>query len=178
MAINLNKIKKVGDYTSGHVGSIAEGAPTYVRSFSVELSSSQEYTAGAPLLLGTDPSVQARPTVSGDTINYHTFAGMAVLDPTKEAADPGGVQYVDGDSVPVLKFGVMAVSASEAVVAGEAVVAQVNGGLLKSAHATGSLAAGEFFLPMCRWLDSASAGGVANMSIGMELAHREITGSL
>lgn len=178
MAINLNRIKKVGDYTSGHVGSVADGCPKYARTYSIELSASQDAKAGAPLLLGTDPGSQVRPTVNGDAIDYHTWGGFMLLDPTKEPADNGGQQYSDEDEVAVLKMGVINVSASAAVTAGQAVVVQVNGGLLKSAHATGSLAAGEYFVPMARWLDSVAAGGTGQISVGFELAHREITGSL
>jgi hypothetical protein len=177
MAINFNKIKKVGDYTSGHVGSVADGAPKYARTYSVELSASQDATAGAPLLLGTDPGAQARPTRLGDVVHYHNFAGFMLLDPTKEASD-SGPQYSNGDEVAVLKLGVLNVKAGANVTAGQAVVVQVNGGGLRGAHATGSLAAGEFFLPTCRWLDSVSSGGTGQVSIGFELAHREISGSL
>lgn len=174
--MSFNSVKKVSAYAKGFKGSVADGAPKYARTYSVELSASQDIDDGAPLLLGSDPQIQVRPTVIGDVIAYETFGGFKLNDPTKEAVD-SGQQYDDEDPVSVLKFGVMHASASAAVVAGEAVVVQVNGGGLSSALMSGALGTGEYFLPMCRWEDSVAQGGVGRLSIGMSLAHQEITGS-
>lgn len=177
MAYSSNRVKQFGDFGPGFAGHADGGYANHVRTYAIELTASQDVRDGAPLLLGTNPANQVRPTVIGDSIDYHTFAGFKVNNPSKEQVD-SGAQYENGDPVSVMKQGVMVVSCSAAVVAGEAVVMQVNGGGLSSAHATGSLATGEFFVPMARWLESAAQGANARISLGFELAHREITGSL
>lgn len=174
--MSFNSVKKVSQYAKGYKGTVADGAPKYARSYSVELTASQDIADGAPLLRGTAPGTQARPTVVGDVISYSNFAGFKLNDPTKEAVDTGQ-QYADEDLVSVLVFGVMNASASSATIAGQGVVVQVNGGSLSSALMSGALGTGEFFLPMCTWEDSVAQGGVGRLSIGMRLSHQEITGS-
>lgn len=178
MAINFNRVKVVSDYQSNYPGAVADGCPTYIASYAAQLTASQDLRAGQPLLYGTDPSTQVRPTVIGDSTAaiYQTFAGFTVLNPTKERPS-GSLQYTSGDQVGVMKMGVITLSASNTVTAGQGIVGQVNGGTYRTAHATGSLATGEFFVPLARAQTSAVVGGLFKAEIGFSLAHREVSGS-
>jgi hypothetical protein len=160
--MSINSIKKSSDFTAGFPGSLDQAQPSAVFSAPVVLSASQEYTPGKVLVRDGD---KVRPTTVGDVLNYGTFAGFGVRDATKPAAYSGGQQYQNGDAVNYLVLGSIKVVAGGAVVAGQAVVCQVNGGALTSVSHTGSLSAGQFRIPGAVWTQSAGSGAVTTIFV-------------
>ena len=162
--MSINSIKKSSDFTAGYAGSIDQAQPSAVFSAPVVLSASQEYTPGRPLVRDGD---KVRPTTVGDVLNYGTFAGFGVRDATKPAAYSysGGQQYQNGDAVNYLVLGSIKVVAGGAVVAGQSVVCQVNGGALTSVSHTGSLSTGQFRIPGAVWTQSAGSGAVTTIFV-------------
>jgi hypothetical protein len=165
--MSTNRIKKHSDFGLGYPGTVADGSPKYARSYAIELDPGDDYSAGKVLLFGTDPAAQVKLTETGDTVDFNTFAGFGLADRTKERPQPGGVQYLDGDLVSVLQFGVLNVTAGEAVTAGETVVCQVNGGALLGKAADAALLTGEFRIPGARWITSTASGAVGQITVGM-----------
>jgi hypothetical protein len=157
--MGFNSIKKT--FTAGYAGALDYAVQPFVVSAPIALSASQEYTPGKVLVRdGAD----IRPTDVGDVLSYHNYVGFGVLDGTKQAQD-SGTMYADGDVVGILKFGVMKVVAGGNVVAGQAVVCQVNGGALTSLSHTGSLSTGQYRIPGAEWLDNASSGAVTRIFV-------------
>lgn len=161
----FNSVKSPSDRAVAKIGQVATTAPHSVKTAILELTASQEYTAGRVLFRGTDPESQVRPTRSGDVLTYHTFAGFGLVDISKESHPT--LQYSNGDSVGVITFGDVAVVTAGAVVAGQTVVAAVATSGLTSAHYTGSLTAGSFRIPGAQWKTSAGSGAVAIVSLGV-----------
>lgn len=78
------------------------------------------------------------------------FVGIAVLDPTK-----AGDTYAQGDTVAVMKKGVIVVSASEAVAVGDPVYYTPATGVLSKTATSNTLIAGAI------WETSTSGAGLA-----------------
>lgn len=162
MTINLNKVKGAGDYSLGHLGSSADGAPKYAKSYAAE----DELMVGLPVLHGTNADTQVK-AAGVDVLDTDSFAGFVLLDPSA----PDGT-YSAGDSVSVLKFGVMraASGASEAGVVGQQVVYTNATKTLSSAAEGTDLAAmfgaGVYFVPGARWSKASNAGSIGEIELG------------
>jgi hypothetical protein len=161
----FNFVKKHSGFKVGFPGVLADGSPSYARSYALE---GEAYTAGQALILGTDPGKQVRPLETGDELDHNNFAGFGLVDPTKQGAQGSESQYSEGDLVSVLKFGVLHVRAAANVTAGQSVVVAVASGDLTGAAYDAALAGGTFRIPGARWLDSATSGSVGTVSVGME----------
>lgn len=83
------------------------------------------------------------------------FAGIAVLDPTKD-----GDKYAQYDTVAVMKKGVIVVMASEAVAVGDPVYYTPASGVLSKTSTSNTLIAG------AQWDTSTSGAGLAVLRLG------------
>ena len=83
------------------------------------------------------------------------FAGIAVLDPTKD-----GDKYAQYDTVAVLKKGVIVVTASEAVAVGDPVYYTPASGALSKTSTSNTLIAN------AQWDTSTAGAGLAALRLG------------
>jgi hypothetical protein len=140
----------------GYAGQVADAAPLYCRTGIAEGT----VTPGQVVLRGTDPANQVKAITDGATVDASTVAGFCVLDTALED-NP----YVDESVVRVMRVGVIYVTVTAAVVAGNPVyVGNATAQLGNIDDATG---VGLALLPGARFLTSASANGIAAVQVSM-----------
>lgn len=144
-------------------GMIAEaGAPRYVVSAAAEDVATQAINAGQFVLRGTDPSAQALAITDGATVDATTVLGVALLETSRplEEAPP-----TEGDSLSVLRFGVVYLQVTADVVAGNPVF--VGNATAQLGDIDDAAGVGLVQVPGCRFLESASASGFAKAMINL-----------
>lgn len=140
--------------TNLYAGQLAQpGAPKYARSCSAEGAG---ISAGKPLLRGTNPEKQVAAIGASDVVTAESFGGFALLETSRayDASNP----IDDTDGVSALMFGVIGLTASETVAAGEDVALTLSSGALVGLGADEMAASGVVRLPGCRWIESGAAG--------------------
>lgn len=145
-----------------YAGQLAEaGAPSYAYSARAEAA----IIAGKPVKRGTAPEYQVEPFEAGDTPTAAMFAGIAILDTSRP---PGGIAA--GDSLSVLRFGVINMEFAEAVTAGEQVgITLATQALSGIPHGTaaGAIASGVVVLPGLRIKSTTTAAGMAQVEVNL-----------
>jgi len=107
--------------SAAYAGQIAEpGAPSY----RVSKLAEGALSAGQPVQRGTNPQKQVAPYAAGDLVDPANFAGFVFLETSADGT------IADGDGVTVIEAGVVALSFSEAVTAGERVALTLASGAL------------------------------------------------
>jgi len=141
--------------SAAYAGQIAEpGAPSYRTSKIAEGALS----AGQPVQRGTNPQTQVAPYAAGDLVDPANFAGFVFLETSADGT------IADGDGVTVIEAGVVALSFSEAVTAGERVALTLASGALTGVpEGTPSTAAIQV-LP-ARISETISAAGVGRAEV-------------
>jgi hypothetical protein len=152
----------VADPGLGYEGQIAESfGPRDVRSALAEGLATRAIVAGQPVLRGTDPAVQARAILNGDTLDATTLAGWAVLDTTRPPAELAGGADSEGAPVAVMVEGYLWVRVSAAVSAGDPVY--VGTATAQLGDVEGAAGAGLTLCPGARFVTSADAAGLAKI---------------
>lgn len=149
----------------GFAGQIADAGLRYCGSFFAEAP----IVAGSPVKRGTAKETQVEPFEAADVPTAAMFAGVAVLS-TSRPYDEDGDQIAAGDSLSVMRLGVIYMNFSEAVTAGEQVGITLASGLLTGipqGTAAGAITTGIVVLPGLRIVQTTGAAGVARVEVNL-----------
>lgn len=146
----------------GYPGQIAQpGQPQHKDSFRAEGSG---IAAGMPLCRGTNPAKQARVFSASDVPSAENFAGVLILSTSRAYSESG---IADGDSLSLMRMGVIFMSLSGAFVAGQGVKITLADGTLEACSDGEAPGAGKARLPGLRIKSSGEdTEAVVDVSLG------------